>query len=128
MERTRINTENTKRRIAMRNRRRWKKVMEDIGILRDVFCEVCKRLTMVEKKTRKEREDDEYFSCEEGSEEGQEIEEMEDGTGGAQKKNRKDQCPCQAVKKVQRIWTNQLSKTRVKKTYSCQIQNWMKKK
>eukprot|EP01126_Amoeba_proteus_P037595 TRINITY_DN3886_c0_g2_i8.p1 TRINITY_DN3886_c0_g2~~TRINITY_DN3886_c0_g2_i8.p1 ORF type:complete len:191 (-),score=56.43 TRINITY_DN3886_c0_g2_i8:14-586(-) len=66
----RTNTENAKRRIAMRNRRRWKKVMEDIGILRDVLREVCERLIRIEKKDqREEKEDKKPFLCMEESEE-----------------------------------------------------------
>eukprot|EP01126_Amoeba_proteus_P040272 TRINITY_DN428_c0_g1_i22.p1 TRINITY_DN428_c0_g1~~TRINITY_DN428_c0_g1_i22.p1 ORF type:complete len:209 (-),score=63.71 TRINITY_DN428_c0_g1_i22:8-634(-) len=81
-----MNTENAKRRIAMRNKRRWKRIMEDIGVLRDVLREVCERLIIVEKKSlKKDEEDEEYFSCvEESEEEEREEDEKKDRTGGMQ--------------------------------------------
>eukprot|EP01126_Amoeba_proteus_P019623 TRINITY_DN2016_c0_g1_i18.p1 TRINITY_DN2016_c0_g1~~TRINITY_DN2016_c0_g1_i18.p1 ORF type:complete len:195 (+),score=48.97 TRINITY_DN2016_c0_g1_i18:17-601(+) len=85
MEQTRTNTENAKRRIAMKNRRRWKKVIEDIGILRDMLQEVCDRLIRVEQKTQKEEWKNEvYYSCEEESEDGQKDKEIEDLAGRSQ--------------------------------------------
>eukprot|EP01126_Amoeba_proteus_P014691 TRINITY_DN1649_c0_g2_i2.p1 TRINITY_DN1649_c0_g2~~TRINITY_DN1649_c0_g2_i2.p1 ORF type:complete len:194 (+),score=44.66 TRINITY_DN1649_c0_g2_i2:247-828(+) len=71
------NAKNARRRIAMRNGRRIKKMKEDIGTLRDILRDVCQRLTRMEKieRQRNEEQEEEFYSCEEISLEGKEAEE-----------------------------------------------------
>eukprot|EP01126_Amoeba_proteus_P014692 TRINITY_DN1649_c0_g2_i3.p1 TRINITY_DN1649_c0_g2~~TRINITY_DN1649_c0_g2_i3.p1 ORF type:complete len:211 (+),score=54.80 TRINITY_DN1649_c0_g2_i3:247-879(+) len=79
------NAKNARRRIAMRNGRRIRKMKEDIGTLRDILRDVCQRLTRMEStKHQRNEEQVEFFSCEEISMEDEEVEKEMDEEKRAQ--------------------------------------------